>query len=133
MPLADSDPGFDLRSPDAAERLRYVIHANSWVNAIFGVIRTEALAKTRLLPGYPGGDYPLLGELALLGKFVEIPKIVELYGLRFFLIAHQSDGLPHEAPDGGRSDGGGSAACIAGPHRPAAGSYFIYESERTVL
>jgi hypothetical protein len=38
------------------------------------VIRTDALAKTRLLPKYPGGDYPLLGELAMIGKFVEVPE-----------------------------------------------------------
>jgi glycosyltransferase involved in cell wall biosynthesis len=73
-PLGDVDPGFNLQSDLARERLRYVIHANSWVNAIFGMIRTEALAKTRLLPNYPGGDYPLLAELALEGKFVEVQE-----------------------------------------------------------
>ena len=73
-PLEDTDPGFKLQSSLARERVRYVIHAGSWVNAIFGVIRSKALAKTRLMPSYPGGDYPLLGELALEGKFVEIPE-----------------------------------------------------------
>jgi glycosyltransferase involved in cell wall biosynthesis len=73
-PLGGVDPGFNLQSELARERLRCVIYANSWVNAIFGVIRTEALAKTRLLPNYPGGDYPLLAELALEGKFVEIQE-----------------------------------------------------------
>jgi len=73
-PLIVTDSGFDLRSEVARERIRYVIYAYSWVNAIFGVIRTEALAKTRLLPKYPGGDYPLLGELAAIGKFVEVPE-----------------------------------------------------------
>jgi glycosyltransferase involved in cell wall biosynthesis len=73
-PLNVTDSGFDLRSEVARERIRYVIYAYSWVNAIFGVIRTDALAKTRLLPKYPGGDYPLLGELATIGKFVEVPE-----------------------------------------------------------
>jgi len=72
-PLGNTDRGFDLQSESACERLRFVIQATSWVNSIFGLIRTEALAKTKLLPSYPGGDYPLLGELALLGKFVEVP------------------------------------------------------------
>jgi len=73
-PLDVTDSGFDLRSEVTRERFRYVIYAYSWVNAIFGVIRTEALAKTRLLPKYPGGDYPLLGELAMIGKFVKVPE-----------------------------------------------------------
>jgi len=72
-PLDNTDPGFDLRSDTAVERFRYVIYATHWVNAIFGLIRTKSLANTRLLPNYPGGDYPLLGELALAGKFVEVP------------------------------------------------------------
>jgi len=77
-PLDKTDPGFDLRSDIAPERFRYVIYATSWVNAIFGLIRTKALANTRLLPNYPGGDYALLGELAIAGKFVEVPDTLFL-------------------------------------------------------
>jgi glycosyltransferase involved in cell wall biosynthesis len=72
-PVAESDPGFDLQSDTAPERFRYVIHSSSWVNAIFGLIRAKSLANTRLLPSYPGGDFSLLGELAMAGKFVEVP------------------------------------------------------------
>jgi glycosyltransferase involved in cell wall biosynthesis len=75
-PVEDTDPGFDLRFDAATDRLRYVISATSWVNAIFGLVRTKELAKTRLLPSYPGGDYPLLAELAVLGKFVEVPDLL---------------------------------------------------------
>ena len=46
----ETDPGFDLRFDAAIDRLRYVISATSWVNAIFGLIRSYELAKTRLLP-----------------------------------------------------------------------------------
>jgi Glycosyl transferase family 2 len=77
-PLAYSDPGFNLQSDSAEERLRYCIFAGHWVNAIFGVIRAKALAKTQLLPKYAGGDYHFLGELALAGKFVEIPETLFL-------------------------------------------------------
>ena len=73
-----TDPGFDLRSDEACERLRYVILAGHWVNAIFGLIRIEALRRTRLLPKYPGGDYTFLGELALEGKFFEVPEALFL-------------------------------------------------------
>ena len=72
--LTLNDPGFNLPSESPKERLRYVIHASHWVNAIYGVIRAKCLRKTRLMPYYPGGDYALLGELILDGKFVEIPE-----------------------------------------------------------
>lgn len=68
-----TDKGWDLRSPQAHERLRYVIRAGHWVNSIFGLIRADALARTRLVASYPGGDYRLLGELAVIGKFFEVP------------------------------------------------------------
>jgi glycosyltransferase involved in cell wall biosynthesis len=68
------DPGWDLRSEAADERLFYVIRAGHWVNPHYGLIRADALSKTRLMPSYPGGDYRLLGELSLRGKFVEVPE-----------------------------------------------------------
>ena len=68
------DPGWNLMSDLAHERLRYVVTSAHWVNSILGVIRSSALAKTRLLPGYPGGDYCVLGELSLMGKFYEIAE-----------------------------------------------------------
>jgi glycosyltransferase involved in cell wall biosynthesis len=73
-PLDIDDPGWDLRSDDPAERLRYVLGAGHWVNAVIGLIRAEALARTRLMPTYPGGDFRVLAELSLLGKFCEIPE-----------------------------------------------------------
>ncbi len=73
-PLAVRDPGFPLDAGSASARLRYVFDAGSWVNAILGVIRADALARTPLMPRYAGGDYVLLGELAARGRFVEIPE-----------------------------------------------------------
>lgn len=73
-PLNIDDPGWDLRSQTGHERLRFALYACSWNNPHFGLIRARALAKTRLMPTYPGGDYRLLGELSLEGKFVEIPE-----------------------------------------------------------
>ncbi len=77
-PVEETDPGFDLQDEAARERLRYVIHSRRWVNAIFGLIRSETLARTPLLPKYPSGDYIILGELAVLGKFVEVPEVLFL-------------------------------------------------------
>jgi glycosyltransferase involved in cell wall biosynthesis len=73
-PLEIQDPGFPLDFEPPAKRLRYTIEAGHWVNAILGVIRTGGLARTRLMPRYPGGDYVLLGELCLQGRFVEIAE-----------------------------------------------------------
>ena len=72
-PLDIQDPGWALQSEQPHERLRYVIFGGHWVNAIFGLIRSAALSKTRLVAHYRGGDYRLLGELSLLGKFFEVP------------------------------------------------------------
>lgn len=76
-PLEIVDPGWNLMSPDPAKRLEYAILANQYANAGLGVIRTQLLRKTRLLPRYQGGDFRLLGELAVLGTFIEVPE--ELY------------------------------------------------------
>ena len=68
------DPGWDLRSDEPWQRLLFAIQASHWVNSINGVIRREALARTQLMPRYSAGDYVLLGELSLLGTFLEIPE-----------------------------------------------------------
>ena len=72
------DPGWDLRWDSPQERLRYALFAQHWVNALYGLIRAEALRKTRLIARYQGGDYRVLSELALMGKFVEISDCVFL-------------------------------------------------------
>jgi hypothetical protein len=72
-PLDLEDPGWHLVSDDVEDRLRTAIRAGHFVNAALGVVRTEALRDTRLVPRYSGGDFRLMAELALLGKFVEIP------------------------------------------------------------
>ncbi|UCF19376.1 MAG: glycosyltransferase family 2 protein [Gemmatimonadota bacterium] len=72
-PLEVRDLGWHLVSEWPAERLAYVLSHGHWCNVVFGVIRREALARTSLIADYPGQDYRLLGELALIGKFYEVP------------------------------------------------------------
>lgn len=76
--LPIEDPGWHLMSDSAAERFRYVLRHGHWANVILGVVRREALAKTHVMPSYPGGDFRLIGELSLLGKFYEIPEYLFL-------------------------------------------------------
>jgi hypothetical protein len=56
------------------ERIRYVLASGHWVNLFYGLIRSKDLGKTRLFPAYFSGDYRLLGELCLRGKFFEVPE-----------------------------------------------------------
>jgi glycosyltransferase involved in cell wall biosynthesis len=75
------DPEWELRSDAPYERMRTVIlRGGHWVNAdaVSGVVRLEALRRTRLLPRYQGGDKRPLGELSLMGKFIEIPEYLLL-------------------------------------------------------
>ena len=74
QPIDKKDLGLDLPSDDPGVRLRQILDAGSWVNAVLGLMRADALAKTGLLPSYSSGDFGLLGELCLFGKFRELPE-----------------------------------------------------------
>lgn len=45
---------------------------------IFGVIRANVLGKTRLFGRFPASDLALLAELALYGRFCELPEVLFL-------------------------------------------------------
>ena len=45
----------------------------------YGVIRRCALDRTRLMMPFPASDRVLLAELALLGRFVEVPEVLFLH------------------------------------------------------
>lgn len=63
--------GLDFRERSPVERLaRYVGHTGEQ-HAVFGVIRTDMLRRTRLIGNFWGGDIALLAELLLLGQFWE--------------------------------------------------------------
>jgi nucleoside-diphosphate-sugar epimerase/glycosyltransferase involved in cell wall biosynthesis len=92
-PLAEIDPGWHITEESPSARLAQVVGAGHWVNSLVGVIRRNALVRTRLLRSYPGGDYGLLGELTLLGKIVEVPEV--LYQRRLHdgsMSQHANDG-----------------------------------------
>jgi glycosyltransferase involved in cell wall biosynthesis len=67
------DDNLDLRSSDPAERLARAMAQIGLVNVIYGLMRTEALGKTRLMGTFVGADEVLVFELALQGKFLELP------------------------------------------------------------
>ena len=53
-------------------RLRHIFQNLWFCNCVFGLIRSSALKRTRLIGNYPGSDAILLCELSLAGKFREI-------------------------------------------------------------
>jgi glycosyltransferase involved in cell wall biosynthesis len=74
--LAVSDPGWHLMTDRPEARLQHVIASGHWVNLFFGLTRASTLAQTRLFAPYANGDYRLLGELCLRGKFYEVPDFL---------------------------------------------------------
>ncbi len=61
-------------SPHPADRLREVVQRLTFCNAVFGLVRSDVLARTALIGEFPGSDVPLLYELAVLGKFAVVPE-----------------------------------------------------------
>lgn len=64
---ADSPEVGDHANP--VVRFWQVLTGACWGTHCFGVIRRDALLKTRLLPNFAGSDRAMLCELALLGRF----------------------------------------------------------------
>jgi glycosyltransferase involved in cell wall biosynthesis len=71
--IDDFEDRLDLRSPDPIERLIHFTWNVNLCNPCFGVIRSEMLARTRLVEPYVSSDVPLLADLALQGQFWELP------------------------------------------------------------
>lgn len=58
----------------AVRRFWQVLSHARWGTHMFGVVRRDALVRTRLLPNFAGGDRAMLAELALLGRFRSTPR-----------------------------------------------------------
>lgn len=68
------DPKPGLASPKPHERFYECICVpHPWVH-VFGVIRSETLAKTGLIRNFSASDIILMAELTLLGRLYEVPE-----------------------------------------------------------
>lgn len=81
MRIASYQDGLHLSGETPAERLVAYLRGNfirtqGMCNPIFGVIRTDALRRTRLIQDFVASDRSLLGHLALVGRFVEVEEIL---------------------------------------------------------
>jgi len=71
--LGDFDEGLHLMDDHPSERWKGVYRNIRLGNLQYGLSRTRELRKTGLLRNYGGGDFPLIFEMSLYGKFYEIP------------------------------------------------------------
>lgn len=65
--------GVDRDSPDRPARFKAALHATVGFS-MFGLYRTEVLARSPLLQPYVGSDRILAGAIALLGPIRELPE-----------------------------------------------------------
>lgn len=63
-----------LTSGKVSQRFFHSLWNWKYATAVFGLMRTEALAKTSLIQPYMGSDRILFSELVLLGKVRELPE-----------------------------------------------------------
>ena len=68
------DDNLHLMHEDPAERFLAVIANIGLCNVHLGISRTAALRKTSMLRSFPGADTNLIAELAIYGKFFEVPE-----------------------------------------------------------
>ena len=67
------DDLWNLSNPEPTDRFCSLLYQQRECNAIFGLIRSEVLAKTPLIGNYISSDTCLLTELSLHGMFHELP------------------------------------------------------------
>jgi len=64
----------ETRDPVPHRRLAAVLRNLNMACPVFGVMRSSALRKTRLIDQFVASDYVLLAELAMLGEIWEVPE-----------------------------------------------------------
>lgn len=69
------DDYLDLQQGRPADRFMHFFDVVGLSNAIYGLMRTDAVGKTALMAdgSYPAADVNFMAELTLYGKFVQIP------------------------------------------------------------
>lgn len=75
--VAIYDDNCNLQDNQPSKRFRrHLFSARFECNSVFGVFRTEVLKSTVLIGSYPGSDFTLLGNVALLGKIKEVDELL---------------------------------------------------------
>jgi glycosyltransferase involved in cell wall biosynthesis len=71
--IGDFDENLHLMDERPSDRWKGARRNIRLGNLHYGLCRADTLRKTGLLRNYTGGDFPLIAEMALYGKFFEIP------------------------------------------------------------
>lgn len=79
-PIGEYNNNLDLRQDKPIDRYKRLYENLGLCNVQYGLIRSSVLKKTSLFGNYIGSDTVFIGELALYGKFYEIP--MNLFFLR---------------------------------------------------
>jgi glycosyltransferase involved in cell wall biosynthesis len=74
--VRDFSDSLELLEKRPHERLRRFLDQYETSNALFGIIRRDVLLGTRLHGSYQSADIVLFAELALRGRFVEVPDFL---------------------------------------------------------
>ncbi len=74
--ITDFEDNLDLPFDDPVRRFIECFHRLRLNNAMNGVIRRDALAKTRLIQNFMASDMTFMAELSLAGKFAEIDEFL---------------------------------------------------------
>ncbi|HTH16889.1 MAG TPA: glycosyltransferase family A protein [Magnetospirillum sp.] len=71
-PFHRLEPAHLAEGKRPSQRFGQALRRMNWCTAIFGIIRSDALARTHMHGSYYEADRVLLAELALLGRFVQV-------------------------------------------------------------
>lgn len=74
--IGDCDDRLHLPDPRPAERFRQLFERITFCNAQYGLMRADAIRRTRLVGDFPSSDSFFLAELVLYGTFHEIPEVL---------------------------------------------------------
>ena len=69
-------PRKNLDSNDPIMRFSSILLGTTWCVDSYGLIRANVLRQTRLLVPYYGAEKVLMAELAIYGKYVEVPDLL---------------------------------------------------------
>jgi hypothetical protein len=89
-------PSDDLLQPEPEARLHRLLWTLGEPHQLFGLMRADALRRTRLMGNYLGSDRVLLAELILQGTIRYVPEVLHYY--RAPRLRPPELGPPPEAP-----------------------------------
>jgi len=78
QPLGEYEEGLHLPHAHPSDRFFTLLQNIGFCNALYGLARTDAVRRTRLLGSYRGSDIVFQAELSLYGRILELPQTLFL-------------------------------------------------------